>query len=187
MARIGLNNFRYAKATVDSSTGAITYGTVKKPAKAISFSFEPTTSDAKLYADDALAETDTTVTGGTVTMGIDKEDLEVMADMLGHTFSNNEIIDDSDDVAPYLGVGRVTELLESNVKKYRATVISLVKFKEPSEDEQTRGESVEFGTYELEGDMVVPATGVWRKRKTFDSKDSAISYIESCLTGVASL
>ena len=50
MAKIGLNNFRYAVATIGPN-GAITYGAVKKPAKAVSFSFEPTTSDAKLYAD----------------------------------------------------------------------------------------------------------------------------------------
>ena len=55
MAKIGLNNFRYAIATV-SASGLVTYGGAKTPAKAISFNFEPTVSDAKLYADDALAQ-----------------------------------------------------------------------------------------------------------------------------------
>ena len=31
MAKIGLNNFRYAIATVNENDGSITYGTVKKP------------------------------------------------------------------------------------------------------------------------------------------------------------
>ena len=84
MAKIGLNNFRYAVATINEATGEISYGTVKKPAKAVSFSFEPTTSDASLYADDSLAESDNRVTGGTCTMGIDRLDAETMASLLNH-------------------------------------------------------------------------------------------------------
>ena len=95
MARIGLNNFRYAIATIGSN-GAITYGTVKKPGKAVSFSFEPTTSDATLYADDSLAESDNRVTGGTCTMGIDRLDAETMAEILGHEYN-----DETDEVVQF--------------------------------------------------------------------------------------
>ena len=181
MAKIGLNNFRYSVATVNESTGAITYGTPKKPAKAISFSFEPTVADAKLYADDGLAESDSRVTGGSVTMGIDREDLETQCDMLGHTYTDGEVIDNADDVAPYVGLGRVTKLMVDGAIKYRGTVLSLVKFNEPSESDQTQGESVEFNTTELSGTMVVPEDGNWRQRKIFDSKAEAVAYIEGLL------
>ena len=187
MAKIGLNNFRYAKATIDAETGVVTYENCKTPAKAISFSFEPTLSDASLYADDGLAERDSSVTGGDVTMGIDREDLETLADMLGHTYANNEIIDDVADVAPYVGVGRVTTLMVDNERKYRATVLSLVKFEEPSEEDNTTGESVEFSTTEISGKMAIPASGKWRHRKMFDSKTSAISYIEGLLSTSVSI
>lgn len=181
MAKIGLNNFRYAVATVDSSTGVVTYGGPKKPAKAISFSFEPTVSDAKLYADDMLAESDSRVTGGNVTMGVDREDTTTMCDLLGHQDTDGEIVDNVNDSAPYVGVGRVTRLMVDGQQKFRGTVLSLVKFSEPSESDQTMGESVEFSTSELSGVMVVPQNGVWRHRKTFDSQASAISYIEGLL------
>lgn len=187
MAKIGLNNFRYAVASVDDSTGAITYGAVKKPAKAISFSFEPTVADAKLYADDVLAESDSRVTGGSVTMGVDREDLEVLADLLGHTYSSSESVDNSNDTAPYVGVGRITRLMENGTQKYRGTVLRLVKFSEPSESDTTMGESVEFNTTELSGTMAVPVSGEWRKRKVFDSLSDAVSYVEGQLTGTYSL
>ena len=181
MAKIGLNSFRYAVATV-SASGLVTYGGAKTPAKAISFQFDPTVSDAKLYADDALAESDSRVTGGTVTMGIDKEDYTTMADLLGHTKdAGGEIIDNVNDVAPYVGVGRVTRIMENGTQKFRATVLSLVKFSEPSEDENTMGETVEFGTYELNGTMTIPVNGKWRHRKVFSDQASAISYIEGLL------
>ena len=181
MAKIGLNHFRYAKATVNDSTGVVTYGGALSPAKAISFQFEPTVSDAKLYADDALAESDSRVTGGTVTMGIDKEDFTTMADLLGHTNNNGEIVDNVNDLAPYVGLGRITRIMEGGVQKFRATVLSLVKFSEPSEDENTMGESVEFGTYELSGTMAIPQNGKWRHRKVFDTEAGALSYIDGLL------
>jgi phi13 family phage major tail protein len=186
MAKIGLNNFRYSVATVNETTGAITYGTPKKPAKAISFSFEPSVADAVLYADDGVAESDFRVTGGSVTMGIDREDLETQCDMLGHEYSEGEVIDNVDDVAPYVGVGRITKLMVDGAIKYRGTVLALVKFNEPSESDQTQGENVEFNTTELSGSMVVPEDGNWRHRKIFDSKAEAITYIEGLLTGTSS-
>lgn len=183
MAKIGLNNFRYSIATVDASTGAITYGTPKKPAKAISFNFEPSVAEATLYADDSVAEKDNRVTGGTVTMGIDREDLETYCDLLGHTYSATEVIDNADDVAPYVAVGRVTKLMVDGNIKYRGTVICLVKFAEPSETDATQGENIEFQTSELSGTLTIPVNKQWRFRKVCDTQNDAIAYIESKMGG----
>ena len=177
MAKIGLNNFRYGIATIGSD-GSITYGAAQKPGKAITFSFEPTKSDAKLYADDSLAESDTSVTGGTCTIGIDRFDEVTMAALLGHTNTDGEVVSSINDVAPYVGLGRVTRLLIDGVQKFRVTFLSQVVFSEPSSSDNTRGESIEFATYELEGNVVVPANGVWRKEKTFTTEADAIQYLE---------
>ena len=180
MAKIGLNNFRYAVATVDQSTGAITYGTVKKPAKAISFNFEPTVADAKLYADDTLAESDNRVTGGNVTMGIDRYDAETMAEILGHDYdsSTGEIVSTINDVAPYVGVGRIVRIMVDGTQYFRATFLALCKFAEPSSDDNTMSESIEFSTYELSGTMAIPQNGTWRKESTFETQAEAIAYLE---------
>ena len=180
MAKIGLNNFRYAVATVSQVDGSISYGTVKKPGKAVSFSFEPTNSDAKLYADDGLAESDNRVTGGTCTMGIDRYDAETMALILGHTYNSdtNEVVSNVNDIAPYIGVGRVVRIMVDGTQKYRATFLAQCKFAEPSASDNTMGESVEFSTYELSGQMVIPANGNWRKEKVFTTLTDAITYLE---------
>ena len=183
MAKIGLNNFRYAIATVGQN-GTITYGTVKKPAKAVSFSFEPTTSDAKLYADDSLAESDNRVTGGTCTMGIDRLDAETMAEILGHDYDNSthEVVSNVNDIAPYVGVGRIVRIMVDGVQNFRATFLAQCKFAEPSADDNTMGESVEFSTYELSGTVVVPADGNWRREKVFTTQEDAITYLEGLFT-----
>ena len=180
MAKIGLNNFRYAVATIDETTGAISYGTVKKPGKAVSFSFEPTNSDAKLYADDSLAESDNRVTGGTCTMGIDRLDAQTMAEVLGHDYDNStqEVVSNVNDIAPYIGVGRIVRVMQDGVQYFRATFLAQCKFSEPSSSDNTMGESVEFSTYELSGAVVVPADGNWRREKLFTSQADAISYLE---------
>ena len=178
MAKIGLNNFRYAVAT-EATDGTLTYGTATKPAKAVSFSFTPTNNDAKLYADDFLAEADTAVTGGTCTIGIDKLDAATYAALLGQTVSTgDEVVSDANNVAPYVGLGRVVRIMESGVQKFRVTFFAKVKFSEPSESDTTRGESVQFSTYELNGVVAIPVNGQWRKMKTFDTQAAAITYLE---------
>lgn len=180
MAKIGLNNFRYAKATINETDGSISYGVVKKPGKAVSFNFEPTNSDATLYADDSQAEKDNRVTGGTCTMGIDRLDDETMADMLGHTYDSTtkEVTSNVNDIAPYVGIGRIVRLMVDGTQYYRVTFLSQVKFSEPTASDTTMGESVEFSTYELPGSVVVPADGIWRKEKTFTSLSDAVTYLE---------
>ena len=68
MAKIGLKNFLFGILT-EETDGTATYGVAKKPAKAISCSVDISNNDAKLYADDALAEADTSFQSGTVTLG----------------------------------------------------------------------------------------------------------------------
>lgn len=185
MAKIGLNNFWYSVATINN--GAITYGTPASPGKAVTFSFTPTLADAELYADDTLQEVDNQVTGADVVLGIDRSDDDTMNTLLGHSFGTGTAAatqsSSTADTAPYVGVGRVTRLMVDNVQKYRGTVLKLVKFAEPSEEDNTRGETVTFNTYELNGKMKIPDDGVWRVRETFDTQAAAISFVKTQLGG----
>ena len=187
MAKIGLNNFWYSKATVAGST--ITYGTPATPGKAVDFTFTPTLADASLYADDGLAEYDNQVTGGDVSLGVAEADDTTMNALLGHTFgtSPDTAVQTSDinDTIPYNGVGRITRLMVNGTQKFRATVLRLVKFAEPSEEENTRGETVSFATYTLPGKMIIPADGKWRRRETFDTYDAAVTWVKTELGYVA--
>lgn len=182
MAKTGLTEYRYAKATIDASTGAITYDGAKDPGKATTFQANITKEDAVLRANDSDAEVDNSVTGGDGTIGIDRSELATMADLLGHTIdSGGEIVDNVDDVAPYVGFGRVVPIIQDGVKKFRATVLALIKCSEPDESDTTRGTSLEFGTYEIPFKIKIPDDGNWRHRKVFASKAEAITYIEGIL------
>ena len=180
MAKIGLNNFRYGLLT-ENPDGTASYGGAHKPAKAVSCSVSITSNSATLYADDVLAESDTSFQSGTVTIGLDDDDLAVQATLLGHTFEDGEIIRNSNDTAPYVGFGRIVSKMVNGVKKYKVEFLHKVKFSEPSEENQTKGESMEFSTGTLEGVVHQLENGDWSKAKTFTVKDDAIAYLESLL------
>ena len=181
MARIGLNNFRYSKLT-EGSDGAATYDGAKKPARAVSCKVSVSTSSASLYADDVLAESDTSFNNGTVTIGIDEEDNATMAALLGHTLSEeNEMVRNANDVAPYVGLGRVVVKMINGVRKYKVEFLCKVKFSEPSQDDSTKGENLEFKTSELEGTVSTLADGTWSKTKTLDTQAEAITYLEGLM------
>ena len=181
MARIGLNNFRYGLLT-EATDGTPSYAGAVKPAKAVSCSVEITNNDAKLYADDGLAESDTSFQSGTVTMGIDEDDITTMAALLGHEVDDGEIVRNASDAAPYVGLGRVVVKMVNGAYKYKVEFLYKVKFAEPSQSDTTKGEGVEFGTTEIEGSVAALANGNWSVAKTFDTQSEAINYLEGLLT-----
>ena len=178
MAKIGLNNFRYSKLT-ESSDGTAQYAGPKTPAKAISCKVDISTNSATLYADDILAESDTSFQSGTVTIGIDEDNNEMMAELLGHSIDEQgEITRNANDTAPYVGLGRIVNKMVNGARKYKVEFLYKVKFQEPSADEATKGESLEFSTFELQGTVSTLENGDWSKAKTFDTKQEAITYLE---------
>lgn len=181
MAKIGLDNFRYGILTEDEQ-GNATYGVAKKPGKAITCNVSVSNNDAKLYADNGLAESDTSFQSATVTMGIDEDDLETQAELLGHTITDGNLVRNANDTAPYVGLGRVVTKMVNGGYKYKVEFLCKVKFGEPSQEDNTKGESVEFGTVEIEGTASTLANGDWSKAQTFDTKQAAITYLESLFT-----
>ena len=180
MAKIGLQNFLYGILT--ETGGTATYGTATKPAKAISCSVSISSNDAKLFADDGLAESDTSFQSGTVSLTIDDDDQTTMATLLGHAESDGVMIRKSSDVAPYVGLGRIITKMVAGSYKYKVEFLSKVKFSEPSQDDNTKGESLEFGTTTIEGIISTLADGTWSKTKTFSSISDAKTYLNGLFT-----
>jgi len=182
MAKIGLNSFRYSVLT-EATDGTPSYDGANTPAKAVSCSVSISNNDVKLYADDALAESDTSFQSGSVTIGIDDEDQATMATLLGHTVdtTSQAMIRNVNDIAPYVGFGRIVVKMINNVKKYKVEFLYKVKFAEPSQEDQTKGETVEFATTTLEGTVATLANGKWSETKTFDTKAEALTYLEGLM------
>lgn len=185
MANIGLTNIWYSPLT-EQADGTATYAGAKQLGKAVSCSVSITNNEAKLYGDDALAESDTSFASGTITLGVTDDDDTVFAELLGHTINNGELIKTSNDAAPYVGVGRIVTKMVNGVYKYKVEFLFKVKFSEPSKDENTKGESIEFATPSIEGliSSLDDVNGTWNKSKTFNTKSDALTYLKNLMAAV---
>ena len=177
MALIGLNNFWYSHLT-EAADGTPTWDGAVSFGKAVSCNVSISNNSAALYADDALAESDTSFQSGTVTLGVDDDRETVFADILGHTVTDGETVYNADDTAPWVSLARIVVKMVENVKIYKVEVLFKVKFAEPTIDNQTKGESVEFTTPEVEGTIATLANGNWKSTKNFADKYDAIDYIK---------
>lgn len=184
MARIGLTNLWYSHLT-EGTDGTATYDGAIQLGKAVSCSVEITNNEATLYADDTLAESDTSFASGTITLGVADDDETIFADLLGHQITTDgEVTKASTDTAPYVGVGRVVTKMVNGAYKYKAEFIYKVKFSEPSADETTKGENVEFSTPEVEGiiSALGDENGTWGTSKTFTTKSDALTWLQSLMS-----
>lgn len=185
MAKIGLTSLYYSKLT-EAQDGTPTYDGAKTLGKAVSSNVSITNNSAMLYADDVLCESDTSFQSGTITLGTAEDSDTVFADLLGHTITTGEnggvVTKSTTDVAPFVAVGRVITKMVSGVLYYKAEVLYKVKFSEPSQDDSTKGESMEFRTPEIEGAISALANGKWATGKTFASKADAVAFITELMT-----
>lgn len=183
MAMIGLTNIWFSELT-EAADGTATYAGARNLGKAVSCAVDITNNEATLYGDDALAESDTSFASGTITLGVTDDDDTVFAPLLGHSIdAEGEVIKTSTDVAPYVGVGRIVTKMVNGAYKYKVEFLYKVKFGEPSKDENTKGESIEFATPTVEGVVAAlgDVNGTWSKSKTFTNKADALTYLKNLM------
>lgn len=178
MAKIGLNNLWYSMLT-EALDGTPSYNGAKSFGKAVSANASISNNSAELYADDALAESDTSFQNGTLTLGVDDDRDATFAELLGHTVdAGGKVTRNVNDIAPYVGVARIIVKMVANVRLYKVEILYKVKFSEPSQEDNTKGESVEFSTPTIEGKIASLANGNWSDTKTFATKAEALAFIQ---------
>jgi len=186
MAQIGLRHFKYSEIDQDEK-----YTGVKKLAGAIESKVGLNIAEAELYSNDTLAEKASEFTKGTLSLTIDEDDDAVFAPLLGHKYDSTtkEVIKTTDDVAPFVGFGRVIVKLVNNVKKYKAEFFPKVQFKPFVTDGKTKGESIEFQTPSVEGTIFPKEETVggikrmvWEKHQTFSTDEDAQQYLDDLMT-----
>lgn len=180
MAKIGLNNLKFGVLSEVGET--VTYGAMQSLGKAVSANVSITSNSAVLYADDAIAESDNTFSAGTISLTVDDDGDTVFAPLLGHEVDSDSgvMIRNKNDVAPYVGVGRIINKMKNGARLFKVEFLSKVKFSEPSQESNTHGETTEFGTPQIEGTIATLESGEWSKTKTFTTHSAALSFLASC-------
>ncbi|WP_139905615.1 major tail protein [Clostridium thermarum] len=176
MAVIGLKYPVYAPLT-ENENGTFEYGTGKVAAKAIKVDMSLDISESKLYADDNEDESVKEFRGGKMTFTANDLETEVKKDWLANTTETvtvgNEsvevLVSKDTDTPGYFGFGFIVSKIVKNVRKYRAVIYTKVKFSEPNESTETKGQQVNFQTPTIEGSLSRRMDGQWKREVTVDS------------------
>lgn len=183
MAQIGLRHFKYSIIKDGKYSG------VKEMVGAITSTPSLNVAEAELYADDTVVESAKEVTKGTLSLTVADDDDTVFAPLLGHTLTEEgEVLKSADDIAPYVGFGRVLVKMVNGVRKYKAEFFVKVQFKPFANEGSTKGESIEFKTPTVEGTIYSVATTVgevskmiYERHNTFDTDEEAQDYLDELM------
>lgn len=186
MAQIGLTNLWYGLLT-EAEDGTPSYAGAKSFGKAVSAKVDVSTNDATLYADDVLVESDKSFQNAKVTLGVADDDMTIFAEILGHKVPqpSGEMVRSADDAAPWVGLGRVVTKMVGGKYVYKGEFLYKVRFAEPSQEDKTKGDSVDFSTPEIEGTAATLANGQWSAAQVFDTKTAAVEWVKGKLAAKA--
>lgn len=151
--RIGCDNLVYAiQITEDTATTAPEYTAPKAAPGVMSININPNASQETLFADDGPMETATTL--GKIDVEIKKNELttENKADLLGHTIdSDGGLVYGDSDVPPFVAIG--FRSLKSN-GNYRYVWLYKGKFTDPEDNNETKGDGINFQADTIKGQFV---------------------------------
>lgn len=148
---IGLSNVVYSLLNADPSSGLATYETAVRVPGAISAKVNPNSSMDTLFAEDGPFETASTIGQISVELNVADLNLDTQAAFLGHSVAGGILIRKGSDVPPWIALGFKT--LKTN-GKYRYTWLAKGKFSAPQQDNQTKGDKIQFQTPTITGSFV---------------------------------
>lgn len=194
MATIGLSKPYFAVYSATGNTVSYANGAVMGKATEANIEID-TTEDNNLYADNAIAETDRTFAGGTLTLSTDDLSQEVSKAILGLAeqaitgiegvtdTSVKELLYDDQQQTPYLGVGFIIKKKVGGVYKWRGVILTKVMFSTPADAATTQGETIEWQTPELSSTIMRDdsTNHMWKREATFTTEAQAEAYIKDRL------
>lgn len=194
MATIGLSKPYFAVYSAAGSTVSYANGAVMGKATEANIEID-TTEDNNLYADNAIAETDRTFAGGTLTLSTDDLSQAVSKAILGLAeqaitgiegvtdTSVKELLYDDQQQTPYLGVGFIIKKKVGGVYKWRGVILTKVMFSAPADAATTQGETIEWQTPELSATIMRDdsTNHMWKREATFTTEAQAEAYIKDRL------
>ena len=152
-------------------------------AGAIEFKEALDRNDAKLYADNELKDSDTSVTGGKVTLSIDDDDDEIFAPILGEEVTTLSIKSKeykvvnskTSDKPKFQGFGYIAA---KNNGKYKATFYPKVTFARSDEEAKTKEDKTEYTKPGVEG-TIYPVDGTYKETVITDTVEEAVAVLKA--------
>lgn len=182
MAKVGL---KYPVYAILGENGTYSEGAVI--AKAIKATVNAESNDVKLYADDGVAESDKSFKGGKVSLNVDDLASKVYATLMGHKYTAasgtapvtpETVIANGNDIAPFVGVGFYGRVVRNSQPSYLAKWLHKAQFAEPNDETETKGDTLNYQTPTIEGDIFTDDNGDWKDQAEFKTEAEARSWLD---------
>lgn len=187
MPKIGMKNLRYAKVTVTEDEGGAeteTFGTVKKLGRVVSDDVSINLDKTKFYCDDTTGEYEPTFIDGTLDVVVAEMTNDNIADINGLTAeAGGDIEFGTEESSAYLRVGHTITIIQRGVRYYQGIIYNRVKF-DPvySTGNQTKGESIQYTTTNLSGEILKDAHDKWHKMSAWKNTEAeALTWLNTNL------
>lgn len=183
MAFVGLKHPVFAPISSETSGSLPAYGSGLIVGKAMEANVSIEHFDAELYANDTLAESEKGFSKGSITIGTDDLSKEAIIAWIGSQevdVNGQTVVKDAGLYsAPLGGFGYYRVRKKNGVRLIRAFWYFKTRWGIPSEDAKTKGDSIEWQTPKVEGDIMAADDDVesWRIWKDFTIEADAISWL----------
>ena len=184
MAFVGLRHPVWAPIESETDGTEPVYGKGVVVGRAMQADVSFKRSDTPLYADDVAAESDNSITGGSVTLGVDDLSDEAAEAMLGDVAGKDGEIAERCEGAPYGGFGYMRVRRLRGVTSYIGYWLYKTQFGRGDENAKTRGETLEWQTPTVSG-SVLPVyadesgAAVCRIRRSFKTAAEAEAWLDA--------
>lgn len=183
MAEIGMQYPVWAEMETES-----TYKTGMVMGKAVSASLNWQKEDNELYGDDAVAETDQSLTGYTLDLSTTYLEEGVESAVLGITETSGGEFEITDADPPYGGCGYIRVLKRNGTRLYKAVWYPKIQFSHPNESTNTKQKSISWGTPSLSGKgLAVYNTSTGKNRFRLQQVFTTLAGAKTYLNGKANI
>ena len=158
MAKIGIKGLTYAPYTSGGEGTAVVYGTgVKLDDYMIRADISEERADADFYADDHKIDSDNSMTGASIVLELANMTDALEKEFLGYvpaSTASGADLNITDVAAPFVGVGFIKKERYKGTITYKGYWFYKVQFTRDTDSVNTKGESVEFQTTELQATIM---------------------------------
>lgn len=186
MAKVGLEYVCSAKLTEAEETGAATYAAKRYWGPSSTVGATPNTNQVQDYGDDRVVESENTLTSIALSIELNEPTLELEAELLGHEYDSetNEIIEGSDDVAPFEGIGFVGKSKRNGKMIFRAIFYPKVQVSQPDEEYSTKTDTTTFNHSTFAGNAYALGNTkhTIRRKAEFDNLAAAKAWVDNLFT-----
>lgn len=169
-------------ASLDDSGAEPTYSDGFQVGEGMTTQIQPQYAEGSLNGDNRRVKYKKVFKNANVTLGVTTLPKNAQSVMFGRTAGKDgEVVSTSKDVSKYVGLGlyATEEDGSSDTEKYTAVWLFKVKFDDPGDDFETRGDNIVFKTPSLSGSAETLADGRWRVKKQFDTEAEAVTWLKT--------